>query len=240
MCIKGVGVWLGAQSSSKNKRQSQGFELCSPCEQTLSQHRLRPSLDHRVNRPLLDSENPHRPGREETGCERVNVLKLPPPPRPPSPLEAQESPACHTLCPLSLGAERGDPSLALTVKRTERLALPVACAETSSSSAGGTRQVPLSEHFLAGLASADLRPEEVLESVHIPHSQRVRRARPSCSWELLLALWHRIRRLYTEAEGGDVCQSHDFLFPSGSCRPQPPGQAAGVGAGCCFSCGCGC
>lgn len=109
MCIKGVGVWLGAQSNSKNKRQSQGFELCSPCEQTLSQHRVRPSLDHRVNRPLLDSENPHRPGREKTGCERVNVLKLPPPPRPPSPLEAQESPACHTLCPSSLGAERGDP-----------------------------------------------------------------------------------------------------------------------------------
>ncbi|XP_062942296.1 aldehyde oxidase 2 [Cynocephalus volans] len=36
----------------------------------------------------------------------------------------------------------------------------------------GTRQIPLNEHFLAGLASADLKPEEILESVHIPHSQK--------------------------------------------------------------------
>ena len=44
----------------------------------------------------------------------------------------------------------------------------------SFSSAEGTRQIPISEHFLAGLASADLKPEEVLESVYIPHSQKVR------------------------------------------------------------------
>ncbi|XP_054113736.1 aldehyde oxidase 2 isoform X3 [Callithrix jacchus] len=39
-------------------------------------------------------------------------------------------------------------------------------------SAEGTRQIPLNEHFLAGLASADIEPEEILESVHIPHSQK--------------------------------------------------------------------
>ncbi|XP_017506713.3 aldehyde oxidase 2 [Manis javanica] len=36
----------------------------------------------------------------------------------------------------------------------------------------GTRQIPLNQHFLAGLASADLKPEEILESVYIPHSQK--------------------------------------------------------------------
>uniref|UniRef100_A0A8C0W0X1 aldehyde oxidase n=1 Tax=Castor canadensis TaxID=51338 RepID=A0A8C0W0X1_CASCN len=36
----------------------------------------------------------------------------------------------------------------------------------------GTRQIPLNEHFLARLASTDLQPEEILESVHIPHSQK--------------------------------------------------------------------
>ncbi|XP_006862099.1 PREDICTED: aldehyde oxidase-like [Chrysochloris asiatica] len=36
----------------------------------------------------------------------------------------------------------------------------------------GMRQIPLNEHFLAGLASADLKPEELLESVHIPHSHK--------------------------------------------------------------------
>lgn len=44
----------------------------------------------------------------------------------------------------------------------------------SFSSTEGTRRIPLSEHFLAGLASADLKPEEILESVYIPHSQKVR------------------------------------------------------------------
>ncbi|XP_039700296.1 aldehyde oxidase 2 isoform X1 [Pteropus medius] len=39
-------------------------------------------------------------------------------------------------------------------------------------SEAGTRQIPLNEHFLAGLASADLKPEEILESVYIPHSQK--------------------------------------------------------------------
>ncbi|XP_025785416.1 aldehyde oxidase 2-like [Puma concolor] len=36
----------------------------------------------------------------------------------------------------------------------------------------GTRQIPLNDHFLAGLASADLKPEEILESVYLPHSQK--------------------------------------------------------------------
>ncbi|XP_060050166.1 aldehyde oxidase 2 isoform X2 [Erinaceus europaeus] len=36
----------------------------------------------------------------------------------------------------------------------------------------GTRQIPLDEHFLSRLASADLKPEEILESVYIPHSQK--------------------------------------------------------------------
>lgn len=44
----------------------------------------------------------------------------------------------------------------------------------SFSSTEGTRQIPLNDHFLAGLASADLKPEEILESVYIPHSQKVR------------------------------------------------------------------
>ncbi|NP_001041597.1 aldehyde oxidase 2 [Canis lupus familiaris] len=34
----------------------------------------------------------------------------------------------------------------------------------------GARQMPLNERFLAGLASADLKPEEILESVYVPHS----------------------------------------------------------------------
>ncbi|KAM6178134.1 aldehyde oxidase 2 [Rhynchocyon petersi] len=36
----------------------------------------------------------------------------------------------------------------------------------------GARQIPLNEHFLAGLAGANLKPEEILESVHIPHSRK--------------------------------------------------------------------
>ncbi|XP_024419655.2 aldehyde oxidase 2 isoform X2 [Desmodus rotundus] len=36
----------------------------------------------------------------------------------------------------------------------------------------GTRQIPLNEHFLAGLARADLKPEEILQSVYIPHSRK--------------------------------------------------------------------
>ncbi|XP_042639514.1 aldehyde oxidase 2 [Orycteropus afer afer] len=36
----------------------------------------------------------------------------------------------------------------------------------------GMRQIPLNEHFLAGSASAALKPEEILESVHIPHSHK--------------------------------------------------------------------
>lgn len=44
----------------------------------------------------------------------------------------------------------------------------------SFSSTEGTRQIPLGEHFLAGLASADLKPGEILESVYIPHSRKVR------------------------------------------------------------------
>ncbi|NP_001295923.1 uncharacterized protein LOC100929481 [Sarcophilus harrisii] len=36
----------------------------------------------------------------------------------------------------------------------------------------GRRQIPLNEQFLAGLEDADLKPEEILESVHIPHSDK--------------------------------------------------------------------
>nr|XP_051704003.1 aldehyde oxidase 2 isoform X1 [Oryctolagus cuniculus] len=36
----------------------------------------------------------------------------------------------------------------------------------------GARRTPLDEHFLAGLASADPKPQEILESVYIPHSQK--------------------------------------------------------------------
>uniref|UniRef100_A0A8C9I0K8 aldehyde oxidase n=1 Tax=Piliocolobus tephrosceles TaxID=591936 RepID=A0A8C9I0K8_9PRIM len=50
--------------------------------------------------------------------------------------------------------------------------LAVSNATLNLISAEGTRQIPLNEHFLAGLASADLKAEEILESVHIPHSQK--------------------------------------------------------------------
>ncbi|KAM8789643.1 aldehyde oxidase 2 isoform 3-T3 [Rhynchonycteris naso] len=36
----------------------------------------------------------------------------------------------------------------------------------------GARQISLNADFLAGLAHADLKPEEILESVYIPHSQK--------------------------------------------------------------------
>nr|XP_038939552.1 aldehyde oxidase 2 isoform X1 [Rattus norvegicus] len=36
----------------------------------------------------------------------------------------------------------------------------------------GLRQIPLNGHFLAGLANEDLKPEEILGSVYIPHSQK--------------------------------------------------------------------
>ncbi|KAM9249001.1 LOW QUALITY PROTEIN: aldehyde oxidase 2-like [Dugong dugon] len=36
----------------------------------------------------------------------------------------------------------------------------------------GMRQIPLNEDFLAGLASANLKPQEILASVHIPHSHK--------------------------------------------------------------------
>ncbi|XP_069343758.1 aldehyde oxidase 2 [Eulemur rufifrons] len=50
--------------------------------------------------------------------------------------------------------------------------LAVGGATLNLISAEGTRQIPLDEYFLAGLASADLKPEEILESVHIPHSRK--------------------------------------------------------------------
>uniref|UniRef100_A0A4W2IRX1 Aldehyde oxidase 2 n=1 Tax=Bos indicus x Bos taurus TaxID=30522 RepID=A0A4W2IRX1_BOBOX len=50
--------------------------------------------------------------------------------------------------------------------------LAVGNATLNLTSEEGTRRIPLSEHFLAGLASADLKPEEILESVYIPHSQK--------------------------------------------------------------------
>ncbi|XP_047400596.1 aldehyde oxidase 2 isoform X3 [Sciurus carolinensis] len=50
--------------------------------------------------------------------------------------------------------------------------LAVGNATLNLRSEEGTRQIPLNEQFLAGLASADLKPEEILESVYIPHSQK--------------------------------------------------------------------
>ncbi|XP_044793002.2 aldehyde oxidase 2 isoform X2 [Bubalus bubalis] len=50
--------------------------------------------------------------------------------------------------------------------------LAVGNATLNLTSEEGTRRIPLSEHFLAGLASADLKLEEILESVYIPHSQK--------------------------------------------------------------------
>lgn len=110
----------------------------------------------------------------------------------------------------------------LTVESTERLALPVACAEPSSSSTGGARQVPLSEHFLAGLASADLRPEEVLESVHIPHSQKVRFTRPLLGAGSPFLTLNPVFTLKQRRK--DVGPSHDFLFPRQQLQASPPGR----------------
>ncbi|XP_057602270.1 aldehyde oxidase 2 isoform X2 [Hippopotamus amphibius kiboko] len=50
--------------------------------------------------------------------------------------------------------------------------LAVGNATLNLISGEGSRQIPLSEHFLAGLASADLKPGEILESVYIPDSQK--------------------------------------------------------------------
>ncbi|NP_001295385.1 aldehyde oxidase 2 [Otolemur garnettii] len=50
--------------------------------------------------------------------------------------------------------------------------LAVGNAALNLVSAEGTRQIPLNEHFLAGLESTDLKPEEILESVYIPHSRK--------------------------------------------------------------------
>ncbi|XP_006889202.1 PREDICTED: aldehyde oxidase-like [Elephantulus edwardii] len=50
--------------------------------------------------------------------------------------------------------------------------LAVSSATLNLISEEGKRQIPLNEHFLAGLASADLKPEEILESVYIPHSHK--------------------------------------------------------------------
>ncbi|XP_053452765.1 aldehyde oxidase 2 [Nycticebus coucang] len=50
--------------------------------------------------------------------------------------------------------------------------LAVGNATLNLVSAEGTRQIPLDGHFLAELESTDLKPEEILESVHIPHSQK--------------------------------------------------------------------
>lgn len=83
----------------------------------------------------------------------------------------------HTRRPLPHSGQTKVPfsSLLLTFKSTEYSGIPCCnCAEMSFSSTEGTRQIPLNEHFLAGLASVDLKPEEILESVYIPHSQKVR------------------------------------------------------------------
>ncbi|GAB1284990.1 Aldehyde oxidase 2 [Apodemus speciosus] len=50
--------------------------------------------------------------------------------------------------------------------------LSVGNATLSPLSEEGLRQIPLNGHFLAGLANADLKPEEILGSVYIPHSQK--------------------------------------------------------------------
>ncbi|XP_049628874.1 aldehyde oxidase 2-like [Suncus etruscus] len=50
--------------------------------------------------------------------------------------------------------------------------LAVGKATLNLVSQDGSRQIPLDEQFLAGLASADLKPEEILASVYVPHSQK--------------------------------------------------------------------
>ncbi|KAB1279437.1 Aldehyde oxidase 2 [Camelus dromedarius] len=71
-----------------------------------------------------------------------------------------------------LGPSLGPPHLFLNLTEMKHLTFLLHCAEMSLSSTEGTRQIPLSKHFLAGLASADLKPEEILESVSIPHSRK--------------------------------------------------------------------
>ncbi|XP_042522937.1 aldehyde oxidase 2 [Dipodomys spectabilis] len=50
--------------------------------------------------------------------------------------------------------------------------LSVGKAALNLLSEDGPRQIPLNDHFLAGVVSADLKPEEILESVYIPHTQK--------------------------------------------------------------------
>ncbi|KAM4836127.1 aldehyde oxidase 2 [Thomomys bottae] len=50
--------------------------------------------------------------------------------------------------------------------------LAVGNAALNLLSEDGPRQISLNDHFLAGVVSADLKPEEILESVYIPHSQK--------------------------------------------------------------------
>ncbi|XP_069851875.1 aldehyde oxidase 2 [Dipodomys merriami] len=50
--------------------------------------------------------------------------------------------------------------------------LSVGKAALNLLSEDGPRQIPLNDHFLAGAVSADLKPEEILESVYIPHTQK--------------------------------------------------------------------
>ncbi|XP_021105460.1 aldehyde oxidase 2-like isoform X2 [Heterocephalus glaber] len=50
--------------------------------------------------------------------------------------------------------------------------LAVGRAALNLRSEGGERVIPLDENFLAGVASAGLRPGEMVESVHIPHTRK--------------------------------------------------------------------
>lgn len=56
----------------------------------------------------------------------------------------------------------------------KRACLSLGCIEMAFPSTEGLRQIPLNGHFLAGLANEDLKPKEILGSVYIPHSQKVR------------------------------------------------------------------
>ncbi|XP_023398808.2 aldehyde oxidase 2-like [Loxodonta africana] len=107
------------------------------------------------------------------GKRRANVLELSS--TLPCRWEQDEPCICHRPKPLHPSLQRKVTFSfpLLTFKSTEKSCFSCHnCAAMSFSSTEGMRQIPLNEHFLAGLASADLKPEEILESVHIPHSHK--------------------------------------------------------------------
>lgn len=83
--------------------------------------------------------------------------------------------------------------------------------EMAFPSTEGLRQIPLNGHFLTGLASADLKPKEILGSVYIPHSQKVR------TWLIALKLFlpvvHLVKLPLPSADRWQLVTVCPNLFP---------------------------